>query len=66
MQNEYYAFILAAYGISLVALLGLGLWVFFDARSQKLALKALEDRGVRRRSQRQGSVDDDALTGTAR
>ena len=56
MSQDYFAFIASAYGISTVALVGLGLWVFLDARAQRRALKDLEARGVRRRSsQRSGS-----------
>ena len=50
MQHDYLAFIASAYGISTVALVGLGLWVFLDARAQRRALKDLDARGVRRRS----------------
>lgn len=50
MQAEYSAFIAAAYGISAVAILALFVWIFFDARAQRKALKGLEARGVRRRS----------------
>ncbi len=53
MSNDYFGFIASAYGISVAALVGLGLWVFFDARAQRRALKDLEARGVRRRSSRQ-------------
>ena len=50
MQNEYFAFVSAAYALSALALLGLGLWIYLDARAQKLALAELEARGIRRRS----------------
>ena len=60
MQNEYFAFIASAYGISTVALAGLGLWVFLDARAQRRDLKDLDARGVRRRSsQTPGSASPD-------
>ncbi|SKA21225.1 heme exporter protein CcmD [Consotaella salsifontis] len=50
MQNEYFAFISAAYGVSALSLLGLALWLFLDARGRQRELKALEARGIRRRS----------------
>ncbi|WP_102960678.1 heme exporter protein CcmD [Mangrovicella endophytica] len=50
MQNEYAAFIIAAYGISLLALLALAGWIVFEGRQQRRQLAALEARGVRRRS----------------
>ncbi|MEF2071527.1 heme exporter protein CcmD [Consotaella aegiceratis] len=52
MQNEYFAFITAAYAISALSLLGLGLWIALDARARRSELKALEARGIRRRSDR--------------
>ena len=55
MQAEYAAFIAAAYGISGVAIAALFAWVVFDARAQRRALKALEARGIRRRSEAGGS-----------
>lgn len=45
-------FIVAAYGAAAVALAALVLWVWFDFRAQNRALKALESRGVVRRSAR--------------
>ncbi|ORE93864.1 heme exporter protein CcmD [Aurantimonas sp. 22II-16-19i] len=51
MQADYFAFIASAYGISALAILGLAIWVFLDARTQRGALKALEAQGIRRRSQ---------------
>ena len=50
MQDEYFAFVGAAYALSALALLGLGLWIYLDARAQKRALAGLEARGIRRRS----------------
>ena len=51
MQADYFAFVASAYGISALAVIGLFAWVFFDARAQRRALKALEARGIRRRSE---------------
>ncbi|WP_224001318.1 heme exporter protein CcmD [Aureimonas sp. SA4125] len=56
MQNDYFAFILAAYAVSALAVGGLGLWVFFDARGRRADLAALEASGVRRRSARDGGA----------
>lgn len=53
MQSDYAAFILAAYGLSFLALAGIGAWVFLDGRSVRAELKALEARGLRRRSDRE-------------
>lgn len=43
-------FIVAAYLLAAVVLVGLGLWIVFDGRAQKRRLAELEARGVRRRS----------------
>ncbi|NDV87493.1 heme exporter protein CcmD [Aurantimonas aggregata] len=50
MQNDYFGFIAAAYGISALLLAGLALWIVLDARAQRRALAGLEEKGVRRRS----------------
>lgn len=50
MQNDYFGFIVSAYLISGLLLAGLALWVVLDARAQRRALSALEEKGVRRRS----------------
>ncbi|MCP3056629.1 heme exporter protein CcmD [Aurantimonas marianensis] len=60
---NYFGFIASAYGVSALALVGLALWVFLDARAQRRALKALEARGVRRRSAGRGAAPE--TTGTA-
>ena len=52
MQGDYAAFIAAAYGLSFLALAGLGLWIFLDGRDVRAALRSLEDRGLKRRSDR--------------
>ena len=52
MQNDYFAFIASAYGISALAIAGLLLWVFLDARARSAELEALEASGIRRRSDR--------------
>jgi heme exporter protein D len=43
-------FILAAYGVTAVVLVALGLWLLLDWRAQRRRLADLEARGVRRRS----------------
>ena len=50
MQNDYFGFIASAYGISALLLAGLALWIVLDARAQRRAISALEEKGVRRRS----------------
>lgn len=45
------AFVLASYGVAIVALAALIGWVFIDQRRQRQALRELEARGVRRRSE---------------
>ncbi|HEY9057646.1 MAG TPA: heme exporter protein CcmD [Aurantimonas sp.] len=59
---NYFGFIASAYGVSALALLALALWVFLDARAQRRALKALEARGVRRRSAGRGASPETAGT----
>ncbi|MBO0663560.1 heme exporter protein CcmD [Jiella sp. MQZ9-1] len=59
MQSEYFAFITAAYGISAVAIAGLFAWILLDARTQRRALKTLEARGIRRRSEVGGRAGQD-------
>lgn len=57
MQSEYFAFVDAAYAISALALLVLGLWIFLDARGRRAELLRLEELGVRRRSDRRTASD---------
>lgn len=52
MQNDYVGFIVSAYGISAIAIVSLGLWIFLDARARRAELRALEASGFRRRSDR--------------
>ncbi len=44
------AFIWASYAVVTATIAGLILWLAMDGRRQRAALKALEERGVRRRS----------------
>ena len=50
MSGDYTGFILAAYGFSALAVIGLVAWIALDAKAQKRALADLEARGIRRRS----------------
>ena len=50
MSGDYTGFILAAYGFSALAIVGLIIWIALDARAQTRALADLERRGIRRRS----------------
>jgi heme exporter protein D len=45
------AFILAAYAVTLLVVVGLIAWVLLDYRAQARALADLDARGVRRRSE---------------
>jgi heme exporter protein D len=45
------AFVLASYGAAIVALTALIGWILIDQRRQNQALRELESRGVRRRSE---------------
>jgi heme exporter protein D len=44
-------YILAAYLITALVLLGLVAWVLVDLRAQQAKLACLEERGIRRRSE---------------
>lgn len=45
-------YVAAAYGISAVVLLGLGIWLAVDSAARRRELADLESRGIRRRSER--------------
>ncbi|MCX5494822.1 heme exporter protein CcmD [Kaistia dalseonensis] len=47
-------FILAAYGLTVLIVLGLVAWILLDGRAQRRRLRDLEARGVRRRSAARG------------
>ncbi|MFD2238680.1 heme exporter protein CcmD [Aureimonas populi] len=49
-MGDYLVYVVSAYGFSGLALAGLGLWVFLDARAARARLASLEEMGVRRRS----------------
>ncbi|CAN0654769.1 Heme exporter protein D [Nitratireductor aquimarinus] len=48
-------YVFAAYGISALVIAGLCLWILIDQAGRKRELKELEERGVRRRSERKAS-----------
>ncbi|NTS32662.1 heme exporter protein CcmD [Phyllobacterium sp. BT25] len=54
-MSSHAGFVIAAYGVSFIALAGLIGWVFIDQRLQNRALRQLESRGVRRRSEGKGA-----------
>lgn len=56
-MGNHAGFILAAYGLSVLVVVVLFVWVALDGRAQRRALAELEARGVRRRS-RPGSQGD--------
>ena len=47
-------FILAAYAVTALVLLGLVVWIVVDGRAQRRRIAELEARGVRRRSAGKG------------
>ncbi|MEX0852224.1 MAG: heme exporter protein CcmD [Bauldia sp.] len=49
-MTGHWAFIAAAYGVTVAVLAGLILWVVADGRTQRRRLAELEAQGVRRRS----------------
>ncbi|EKF18669.1 heme exporter protein CcmD [Nitratireductor pacificus] len=46
------AYVFAAYGISALVIAAVGIWILIDQASRKRELKELEQRGIRRRSER--------------
>ena len=56
-------YILAAYGLTLLIVIGLIAWIVLDGRRQRQHLKDLEARGIRRRSDRRASNPVDAANG---
>jgi heme exporter protein D len=50
LLGNHAGFILAAYGIAVLVIVALFVWVVVDGRAQRRALAELEARGVRRRS----------------
>lgn len=61
--GNHAGFIFASYGLSLLVVVGLFVWVILDGRAQRRSLAELEARGIRRRS-RPGSSSP--LPGEAR
>jgi heme exporter protein D len=49
-------FIIAAYALALFVVAGLTAWVLLDYAAQRRLLGDLQERGVRRRSQRSGAT----------
>lgn len=47
---SHLAYVIAAYGVTVVALLLVIGWILLDQRLQKAELKRLEAQGIRRRS----------------
>ncbi len=50
MLGEHAPFILACYGVSVLVLGALALWIVADGRSVRRRLDEMESRGIRRRS----------------
>ncbi|WP_323748428.1 heme exporter protein CcmD [Phyllobacterium sp. 0TCS1.6A] len=51
MMDSHTAFVAASYAAAALALAGLVGWIVLDQRIQKRAMRDLESRGVRRRSE---------------
>jgi heme exporter protein D len=49
-------YVLAAYGISALALAGLVVWILVDQRARRREMAELEASGARRRSDRKGAA----------
>lgn len=58
---EHFGFILASYLVTIAIIALVGIWLFWDYRTQKRALSALEARGVRRRSNTVGTSNPGAV-----
>jgi heme exporter protein D len=50
------AYVFASYGIAMVTVLALIVWVLVDGRSRRRELQALEAAGIRRRSAPSGDA----------
>jgi heme exporter protein D len=50
-MSGHFAYVAASYAAAAMLILGLIGWVFIDGRGRQKELKALEDAGIRRRSQ---------------
>jgi len=55
MLGPYAAFIVSSYAIVALVVVALIIWVIADHRRQQAQLRALEQKGVSRRSQREAS-----------
>lgn len=49
---SHFAYVAAAYSVTVIALIGLAVWILVDQGAQKRALDDLERRGIRRRSEK--------------
>ena len=49
-EGAHAGFILAAYAVTAVVLVGMVAWIVLDGRSQRRRIADLESRGIRRRS----------------
>jgi heme exporter protein D len=56
-------YILAAYGLTLLIVLGLIVWIVLDGKRQRQHLRDLEARGIRRRSDRSAAKPADLPNG---
>ena len=56
-------YILAAYGLTLLIVAGLIVWIVLDGKRQRQHLRDLEARGIRRRSDRSAAKPADLANG---
>lgn len=48
---SHFAYVAAAYAITVITLVSLAVWILLDQKAQKRALEDLQRRGIRRRSE---------------
>ncbi|MDR3470608.1 MAG: heme exporter protein CcmD [Devosia sp.] len=58
--GNHAGFILAAYAVFFVAVIGMVLWIVVDGRTLSRQLADLEVRGIRRRSEDRAAKSDEA------
>ncbi|MBI1621891.1 heme exporter protein CcmD [Aquamicrobium zhengzhouense] len=54
-MSAHALYVLSAYGVSALALIGLALWIIADQRARRRELAQLEAAGIRRRSAKAAS-----------
>lgn len=59
-MSAHAIYVASAYAISAMTLVGLAVWILTDQHARRRELAALEEAGIRRRSDAQGAVTKDA------